>query len=143
MISRLKYLQKTGICVIILFSVVLFSGCFQIHTDNPEKAFKYWTGISSSNSEVDVINGKYWRSSHFTLEYEVYLKMKVSAAWKTSLIELNEMLPDTTEWYCPKDVPSWFFFPEEYVKYKSALNDNLLLWEQLNGDTVYIYDLQL
>lgn len=122
---------------------LVVSGCFQINTDNPQKAFKYWTRAPIANSEVEVLNGKYWQSGHFTLEYEAYLLLKASKNWRDELIEKNNLIIDTTEWYCPKDVPSWFLPPSDYTLYKSLNNSQFHIWVQQKGDTVYIYDLQL
>lgn len=135
--------MKTKLPILVLFLLLFLTGCFQIHTEDPDKAFRYWTQIPLSNEEVTVIKGKYRQSGHMTLEYEAYLKMKASEAWKESLIKLNKMTIDSIEWYRPKDVPFWFFPPNDYVKYKSKINNQLFLWEQQDGDTIYIYDFQL
>jgi hypothetical protein len=98
---------------ILIFSLLILSitltCCFQVHTDNPEKAFKYWTRIPLPDSEVEVLKGKYWQSGHFTLEYEAYFELVASKEWRNELIRLNDLSVDTTEWYCPKDIPGWFF----------------------------------
>lgn len=130
---------------ILLITIILISlsGCIQTHTDNPEKALRYWTQIPLSNSEVKAVRGQYWRSAHFTLEYEAYLQLVVSKEWRDELIRSNNLQIDTTIWYCPKDVPNWFYPPKSFIKYQSPNNSQLKFWMQQNGDTVYIYDLQL
>ena len=123
--------------------LIFLSGCSQVHTDNPEKAFRYWTRIPLPNSEVKVLKGKYWQSGHFTLEYEAYLQLVTSKEWRNELIRLNNLTIDTTEWYCPKDVPNWFSPPDPFIQYQSPHNFQSRFWLQQEGDTVYIYDLQL
>lgn len=134
--------KKTYIFVLIVFLIFL-TGCFQINTDNPEKAFQYWTRIPLSNKEVKVLKGKYWQSGHLSLEYEAYLQLVASKEWRDELIQLNNLTTDTAEWYCPEDVPNWFFPPDRFIQYKSLHNSQLRFWIQQRGDTVYIYDLQL
>lgn len=41
---------------ILLFLLLFLSGCFQINTDDPDKAFKYWARIPLSNEEVTVFS---------------------------------------------------------------------------------------
>ncbi|SBV91296.1 hypothetical protein [uncultured Dysgonomonas sp.] len=135
-------MKKLYVSLIILLFILL-TGCFQINTENPEKAFRYWTHIPLPNSEVEVLNGKYWQSGHLTLEYEAYLQLVASRDWCDELIRLNNLTMDTSEWYCPKDVPSWFFPPDTFIQYKSPHNPQFRFWMQQKGDTVYIYDLQL
>lgn len=127
----------------LLVILIGFSGCTHIHTDNPEKAFKYWTHIPLPNNEVEVLRGKYWQSGHFTLEYEAYFQIVKSKEWRDELIRLNSLSVDTAEWYCPKDVPNWFFPPKSFIQYQSPNNSQFKFWIQQPGDTVYIYDLQL
>lgn len=132
---------------ILIFSLLILSitltCCFQVHTDNPEKAFKYWTRIPLPDSEVEVLKGKYWQSGHFTLEYEAYFQLVASKEWRDEFIRLNGLSVDTTEWYCPKDIPGWFFPSRTLIQYQSPNNSQFRFWMQQNGDTVYIYDLQL
>lgn len=126
-----------------LICLFIISGCSQINTDNPDKAFRYWTQIPLENDQVTVYKGKYWQSSHYSLEYEAYFIMTTTKEWKEELIKLNEMQLDSTEWLCPKDVPQWFSPPGNYIQYSSKRNYYLRMWEQVEGDTIYIYDFQV
>ena len=138
--------KETAMKLVYPFLFVIFIillGCSPIHTDNPEKAFKYWTHIPLSNSEVEPLKGEYWQSGHITLEYEVYLQIVASKEWRDELIRLNDLSVDTTRRYCPNDAPNWFFPPESFIQYQSPNNSQFRLWIQEHGDTVYIYDQQL
>lgn len=129
--------------LILLLILIILSGCLDINTNDPEKAFRYWTHIPLPNSEVKALKGRYWQSNHFTLEYEVYLQLVASDEWREELIRFNDLVVDTTSWYCPKDVPNWFFPSDTLIQYQSRYNSLFRLWMRHNGDTVYIYDLQL
>ena len=126
-----------------LVFLFLFCACVPINTENPNKAFMYWTLIPLPNSEVEVLKGKYWKSMHLTLEYEVFLKIKASQEWKNQLIELNLLKIDTTKWLKPQNIPDWFTLSQDYIQYKSSTNQGLIYWEQEEGDTIYIYDIRL
>ncbi|WP_280672663.1 MULTISPECIES: hypothetical protein [unclassified Dysgonomonas] len=126
-----------------LIIVLFLSGCSQVHTDNPQKVFRYWTHIPLPNSRVEVLKGRYWQSGHFTSEYEAYLLIVAPEEWRNELIELNGLFVDTATWYCPKDVPDWFSPPGTFIQYQSPHNSQFRFWMQQNADTIYIYDLQL
>jgi hypothetical protein len=121
----------------------LFCACMQINTKNPDKAFRYWTQVPLSNTEVEVLKGKYWKSAHFTLEYEVFLKIKASQEWKNELIKLNSLKIDSAKWSKPQNIPDWFIPSQDYIQYKSSTNQSFIYYEQVKGDTIYIYDIQL
>ncbi|MDR0824401.1 MAG: hypothetical protein LBN74_04860, partial [Prevotella sp.] len=116
--------MKKSIFVFII-SILLFSGCFQINTENPDKAFEYWTQIPLPNSEIEAIKGKYWKSAHFTLEYEAFLKLKASKIWRNELININALIADTTAWNAPENAPDWFCPPSDFVKYTSQQGQQL------------------
>ncbi len=128
---------------IILLSFIV-SSCTNSITNDPNKAFERWTGIESANTEVNVLHGRYWRSGHFTLEYEAIFKMTASKEWVNQLIEFNSLklsekqyIPDlidgvVLDWFCPTS---------DYKMYTD--NDNfthLYLWIHPGSDTIYIFD---
>lgn len=93
--------------VIILFISVLFYSCFPKETSNPKKAFKYWAGYNPP-SEFNVSHGEYYQSPHFTLEYEVYLKLEPTSEWWNGLFDHYNLKSDTSTWSIPNEAPDWF-----------------------------------
>lgn len=63
---------------IFLIQLIIFSGCREKDVRNPQEAYSYWIK-SDMNSKVEVVNGKYWESSHFLHEYIIYLELKVDS----------------------------------------------------------------
>lgn len=47
-------------------------GCFEKSTTDPVKTYQYWAG-EKPGKEVQVLNGRYWESAHWTKEYIMYL----------------------------------------------------------------------
>ncbi len=127
--------------ITIFLIIFIHTSCISINTEDADKAFKLWTQIPLDNNEVKAIKGRYWRSAHFTLEYEAYLKLIVSDSWWNELISFNELHIDTSEWILPDNLPNWFIPDTSYQKFSSDSNLNLKVW--LEGDTIFIYDQQL
>lgn len=127
--------------ITIFLIIFIHTSCISINTEDADKAFKLWTQIPLDNNEVKAIKGRYWRSAHFTLEYEAYLKLIVSDSWRNELISFNELHIDTSEWILPDNLPNWFILDTSYQKFSSDSNLNLKVW--LEGDTIFIYDQQL
>lgn len=47
-------------------------------THSGEETYQYWSGgYSSEEDNVEVLNGCYWSSSHFTKEYTLYMELIV------------------------------------------------------------------
>lgn len=136
-------MRVSSFLFIILLSFVL-SSCTNSTINDPNKAFERWTGIASENTEVNILHGQYWRSGHFTTEYEAIFKMTASKEWVNQLIEFNHLKP-SEEQYIPKPIGGivldWFHPTSDYKIYTD--NDSftdLYLWAHTSSDTVYIFD---
>lgn len=91
-----------------LLILLLFTSCFEGRTSNGEDAYKYWAGIEPGN-DIQILNGKYWQSPHWTKEYELYLEMQTNPKWVKEFLKINKLKVDTsTELNLPEDSPSWF-----------------------------------
>ncbi|MEQ6124060.1 hypothetical protein AAON49_07675 [Pseudotenacibaculum sp. MALMAid0570] len=102
-----------------LFISVLVISCFSVETKNPKKAFEYWAGFSPGDS-IQILNGQYYQSPHFTLEYEAFLKIKPTIYWWKALVNQKKLVRDTSEWnrFTNNDIPKWFSLNKEYYMYK-------------------------
>ena len=77
--------------------IFLIMGCFPVHTTDPEDSFEHWAGFTPSE-EFTIINGEYWKSPHFTHEFQVYLNFCAPYDWWTKLVEQYHLLPDQRPW---------------------------------------------
>lgn len=98
--------------------VFLFIGCFPIKTKNAEKAYKYWSGSEVPN-EIELIKGEYYKSPHFSLEYELFLKFKSDEKWFEEFVEYNGLEIDTigNDWSGWTELPKWFKYDQDFLIY--------------------------
>lgn len=92
-------------------------------SNNPKETYKYWLK-EEPPKELKLINGKYYQSPHFTLEYEVFLEMKVTKQWWNEFSNSNNLKINTiTSDYIPEK-PSWFKVNSSYTVYSRNENDD-------------------
>lgn len=131
---------------IILFLLITFSSCIEKNTTNPKEAYSYWIK-SDMNSKVEVVNGKYWESSHFSHEYIIYLELKIDSDWWTKFSKENELVIDTyqNENFYNNDFPKWFKPSKEFVAYKSNTDSDQgsMYFYNEKTQSVFIYEIQL
>lgn len=110
---------------ILCFISFLLTACFSVETDQPKKAWKYWSG-SEPPENVQMIKGEYYQSPHFTLEYELFLKFKTNKKWLDEFITYNNLTIDTigNDWARRTALPNWFKPDRSFVKYSSDPADN-------------------
>lgn len=134
---------KLSIFLILLIS---FSGCSEKNTSDPKEAYFYWIK-SDINSKVEVVNGTYWESVHFTYEYIIYLELKVDNAWWDKFSKENELVIDTyqSESFYNNDFPKWFKPSKEFVAYKSNTDSDQgsMYFYNEKTQSVFIYEVQL
>ena len=126
-----------------LLAVFLFTGCLEANTSDARKAYGYWTGTNPP-ADMELFNGEYWRSSHWSLEYVMYLEFKPTNIWWDSFIEQNKMAPDSGEWEIPSDAPDWFRPSDSSIEYRVKDFDtgSRCFRDTLTG-VCYIYEIQL
>ena len=124
-------------------------------TTDPNLSYKYWAGEEADPDSVQVLNGQYWSSAHFTAEYIVYLKLKSLHHWgdriKKKLLPVDSLSNDSirkelSTFTLPTDAPEWFDIKENFVRYvistRGSGADNLYFWDEEN-DIWYIYEVCL
>ncbi|WP_103070134.1 hypothetical protein [Aquimarina sediminis] len=110
---------------IILFGLLLLLvSCFPVETKNAEKAYKYWSK-GEPPKEIKLINGEYYQSPHFSLEYELFLKFKSDKKWFNEFIEYNKLEIDTmrNDWARWTELPKWFKTDSNYLIYAKNQTD--------------------
>ncbi|ULC58545.1 hypothetical protein MBM09_11510 [Flaviramulus sp. BrNp1-15] len=93
-------------------------------TKNAKKAFKYWSG-NEPPEEIELIEGEYYQSPHFSLEYELFLKLKSNNRWFFEFVEYNKLEIDTinNDWSQWTTLPNWFKTDESYIIYAKDQNN--------------------
>ncbi len=126
----------------LIFSVLLFTSCSETRTSDAKEAFEFWTG-QSNNSQVEVLNGQYWSSAHWSYEYEVFLKLNPTKKWLNELIKLNDLEKTTDRLiYSIEQTPEWFNPPENCIVYKSQFGNSRYYLDALTGE-LYVFEIQL
>jgi hypothetical protein len=131
---------------LIIFFPILFlqTSCTETKSNDPIKIYKYWTGLNPTK-ELNLINGQYWKSSHWANEYIIYLELKPSQNWWTNFKNLNKLKLDTTRSTLPNNKPIWFNTNSNFLKYK--IDDTFDQGSRYYRDTLtgkcLIYEIQL
>lgn len=139
--EKLKSLQK----ILLLSNLIFFlSGCSSIKTQDAEETYKYWSG-NKPPKEIQLINGQYYQSPHFSLEYEMFLKFKSEPNWFQEFIKQNKLEIDTTkhDWTRWTKLPEWFKPDENYLIYAKDQNnefDRSRYFTNPENGICYIYE---
>jgi hypothetical protein len=129
---------------IIVITFLLTAGCTEIKTEDPIKIYKLWSG-SSAPEYIQLLQGQYWQSVHWTKEYIMYLKLLPTENWLSEFLNQNQLKIDNDNWTVPTDAPSWFNPPNKSIRYKRDSNFDLgsrYFVEPTTGE-MYIYEIQL
>lgn len=92
--------------------------CFPLETKNAEKAYNYWAG-NKPPSTIRLLEGEYYQSPHFSLEYEVFLKFEFDEQWFYDFVEDNDLELDTVHnnWSQFTKLPEWFTVDNNFLIY--------------------------
>ncbi|SFH93599.1 hypothetical protein [Halpernia frigidisoli] len=125
-----------------LFSLI---SCSEIKTNNPTEVYKYWSG-TNPNSDVRLINGQYWQSSHFSKEYIMFLEFIPKKFWVNEFIKQNNLINDSIindEFIESK--PNWFKPSKGSKKYKisSDFDQGSRYFKDLKTGICFFYEIQL
>ena len=131
------------VLTIVVLSVVLTS-CYEKRSDDALETFKFWAGTQPP-PDIELIEGDYWESAHWTKEYKMYLKFKSTEVWWNEFLKQNYLPVDRDEWSKPPDAPTWFVPSDNSIRY--SIKDDLDLGSRYFRDTItgisYIYEIQL
>lgn len=128
---------------IILF---FFTNCVEKNITNPNEAYMHWVN-TDADSNIEVINGQYWQSAHWTYEYIIFLELKVDEGWWSEFSYKKDLIIDSEE-SCSsldKNQPKWFNPTEYFLKYKpnSNFDQGSRYFYNPNNQTLFIYEIQL
>jgi hypothetical protein len=127
---------------ILIYLMFLFTSCFSDSSSDPEEAFQYWAGTNPPK-EIEVLNGQYYQSPHFSLEYELFLKFKTTEKWWTEFISENKLELDQQNegWKRLADLPEWFAPGSNFLVYSKndQFDRSRYFFDSKNG-ICYIYE---
>jgi hypothetical protein len=139
--------------LIVILAAIFLTGCHESGTwkDDPRN----WRRIFRVDkpADVTVAHSWFWRSPHFTYEYEYYLQVKKNADFQKRLLAMNPMtevsdeerLRKTSAW--SRQRPDWFapgpIAQYQVWVYSNAPNSDFrLLIDRATGD-LFVSDRQL
>src|SRR5690606_26421055 len=108
----------------VLLISVLLTSCSETRTDDPTDSYKHWAGTKPTN-DIEVLNGQYWQSAHWTREYILYLQIKPTDKWWDEFVKQNQLQIDKENWTKPSDSPGWFQLRDNIDVYKQYPPDQL------------------
>jgi hypothetical protein len=125
----------------LLFATILTS-CIPVHTTDADEAFENWAGYKAP-SDFEIIEGEYFKSPHFTYEFEVFLKIKPTEEWWIKLIEQYKLTEDYQQWTAPERKPNWFMPSNKMTMYSrhDIVDQSRFFYDRVTGQ-VYIYEVQ-
>jgi hypothetical protein len=126
---------------IILMGFAL-AGCCEKRTDNALEVYHYWAGTQPPE-DMELMEGNYWKSAHWTKEYILFLKFKPTTLWWDEFLKQNRISEDKGEWILPADAPDWFTPSESSTRYGNGdkFNESRFFRDSQTG-ICYIYEIQ-
>jgi hypothetical protein len=128
--------------LIIFILETTLTSCFPVHTTDADEAFEHWADFKVPD-DFEIIEGEYWKSPHFTYEYEVFLKLKPTKEWWIKLIEQYKLIEDYQPWTAPDKRPNWFMPTSKMTMYSrnDMIDQSRFFYDKETG-LVYIYEVQ-
>lgn len=138
---KTQSILKTVFLAILLLFIF---GCTETKTTDVQKVYRYWLG-SSAPADMELMDGYFWESAHWSKEYIFYLKFKPSDEWWDAFIKQNKLTLDKEEWILPSNAPDWFQPPQSSVKYwqEQPFDQGSRYFRDTLTGICYIYKIQL
>ncbi len=88
------------------------------------ETYRYWAG-QDPDADMQVLNGEYWSSAHWTKEYSLYMELRFPRARD---FVMSNGFKRSAEWKVVVDAPEWFDPPKSYE-----------VWEGESGSLYYLH----
>jgi hypothetical protein len=87
-----------------------------VKSKNAEESFQYWSGRKPPK-QIELIEGEYYKSPHFSLEYALFLKFKSDENWFYEFVKQNKLKinKDKKNWTKLTEFPDWFKPNTQYL----------------------------
>lgn len=136
--------KRLHIFITLLLTIFTLTSCMETKTSDVKDTFKYWAGTEAP-ADLELLNGQYWQSPHFTKEYIMYLKFKPTNEWWDEFLKQNSISIDKDSWTVPNDAPNWFKPTDNLVRYGGG--DDFDQGSRYFRDSItgicFIYEIQL
>lgn len=137
---------KNRLNILVAFVLILFlvTSCSEINSTDPIDSYRHWAGTKPPD-DLQLLNGQYWQSAHWTKEYIMYLKFKPTEEWWTEFLKQNHISADKNEWTIPSDAPTWFKPSENSFRFcgNSDFDQGSRYFKDSSTGVCYIYEIQL
>jgi hypothetical protein len=130
--------------ILYLLIIPFLFACTEYNTTDPHEVFLIWS-TKEPPADMNVLNGQIWISSHWSLEYIMYLEFKPTETWWEEYVNQNQLKQDTNSWRKPADAPEWFKPPESAIRYwKVGKFDtgSRYFRDTVSGDC-FVYEIQM
>lgn len=94
------------------------------HVVGALETYRYWAG-QDPDADMQVLNGEYWASAHWSREYSLYMELKFP---RGKDFVMGQGFKRAEQWHERAGAPDWFKPPEHYE-----------LWEGEQGSLYYIH----
>ena len=137
--KRLSFIITSAVILVTAFFLL---GCSEQKTDDPIQSYELWSG-QKPDPTVNVLNGQYWQSAHWSKEYILYLEIQPSATWRKAFLKQNNLTLGGDRDY-PTEAPVWFKPSDNYRVWKSSTSDqDSRYFEDTLSGHMYLYEVQL
>lgn len=123
---------------------MIVTSCSEIRTNNPTEVYKHWSG-SAPSRDVELLNGQYWQSSHWTREYILFLNINATETWWAEFVDQNSLVIDNERLIKLTDKPKWFNPNKNMAVYRRAgsFDQGSRYFRNTETSECFIYEIQL
>jgi hypothetical protein len=136
--------NRLNILVAFVLTVFFLTSCSEVNSTDPKETYRHWAGTNPP-ADLELINGQYWQSAHWTKEYIMYLKFKPTEEWWTEFLKQNYISADKVDWTMPNNAPTWFKPSENSIRFggTSDFGQGSRCFKDTLTGVCYIYEIQL
>lgn len=119
-------------CFFLTILFLLFNSCggtWENDNDTWEKTFG-----EEKPKEIELLNSYFWKSSHWTYEFEVFLEMKYNQKWLLKIINDYEM-----EAYLDFSLDEIGFVNEKPIWFTPKKEENYIIFKSKKFEAVKIF----
>jgi len=129
--------------LILIFISLAIISCGK-ESNDAEESFKMWLNLREIPKEFEIMNGQFWKSTHFTYEYITFLHFKAPKTWVDEFIKLNDLKIATGKQPFPDDAPDWFapYVGQKVYVQKGFTQGSMYFVNEKTGE-VFFYEIQL
>ena len=142
--SMLKSIYSVALllsCLMLTGCGYFYAGTWENDDDNWERAYGY-----EKPDEIDIVHSWYWRSPHFTMEYELYMETTLnkdilhSLLSRGNLVEREGAADEHIEEMVDYDTRPTWFVPKTLDKYEIWVGSNPVEFELfIDRQTGHLY----